>query len=302
MINYTISNEYSKRINAVINFILENLKEELSLKKIAAIANYSPFHFQKLFKQITGESPKQFIIRLRLENSARCLIIDCHKSITEIALDNGFSSIAAFARAFKNYFGISAEELRGFSPTELLSFRKLTNVNKNSELKLFFDRKYDPGYWKKNLKVSLTQFNSFRAISFNTPMSDINRIQSGYKKIIQYADFYDLLTPDTKFIGKINPLTGLFKASVTLQSYQTPPPNTGIIQIESGKFATYKIKGDSIKTIHSFHTFYELWLSKTTYRIKHHYNFEILSLNPLTKPYYNITREIYIPIETYNHL
>src|SRR6266536_2236022 len=62
-----IPKEYSKRMNEVINFILINLKEDLPLEKLAAVANYSPFHFQKIFKQVTGESPTQFIIRSRLK-------------------------------------------------------------------------------------------------------------------------------------------------------------------------------------------------------------------------------------------
>ncbi len=56
-----------------MNFIFKNLKEELSLEKLASTANYSAFHFQKIFKQVIGESPKQYIIRLRLENAAHSL-------------------------------------------------------------------------------------------------------------------------------------------------------------------------------------------------------------------------------------
>src|SRR6266511_1496621 len=75
-----IPKEYSKSINAAINFILNNLNEELSLKKLAKVANYSPFHFQKIFKQTTGESPKHFITRMRLETAAHLLIMHNYKS------------------------------------------------------------------------------------------------------------------------------------------------------------------------------------------------------------------------------
>ena len=296
MFNKNIPKEYSKRINAVVNFILKNPKEELSLNKLSGIANYSPFHFQKIFKQVTGESPKQFIIRVRLENSAHFLITHRHKSITEIALDSGFASPSTFARAFKNYFGISADELRNFSPKEHITLRQSISSKKNTDIQ-FFANKYDTKYWEKNLKVETNKITSIRAIFVNTPLSDTNKIQDGYKKLIQSADAHELLTSDTKFIGIINPHAGLYQAGVTFQSHQLPPKDMNTTEIDGGKFAICKIKGDTTQTFHTFHAFYELWLPKSPYRIKQPYAFEILSQNPLTKPYYNIPREIYIPIE-----
>jgi AraC family transcriptional regulator len=60
-----IPKDYRKAVNTVSNFILNNLNAKLSLEELAKVANYSPFHFQKIFKQVTGESPKQFITRSR---------------------------------------------------------------------------------------------------------------------------------------------------------------------------------------------------------------------------------------------
>jgi len=296
MFKKNTTKEYCKRINAVVNFILKSPKNELPLNKLAEIANYSPFHFQKIFKQITGETPKQFIIRIRLENSAHFLITHRHKSITEIAFDSGFASPETFSRAFKNYFRISANELRNLSPKEHITLRKSVNSKKNTDLN-FFTKEYDAKYWTKYLQVVVKKIASIRAVFVNTPLSDINKIQEGFKKIIQLADAHDLLTSDTKFIGIINPHTGLYQTAVTIQSYQLPPKDMSITDIEGGKFAICKIKGDIPQIFHTFHAFYELWLPKSPYRIKQSYAFEILSQNPLTKPYCNIDREIYIPIE-----
>lgn len=101
MFKKELPNEYIKKTNEVINFILSNLAEDLSLEKLAKLANYSPFHFQKIFKLVIGETPKQYIIRMRLQTAAHSLVVHHEKSITEIALNSGFSSSATFARAFK---------------------------------------------------------------------------------------------------------------------------------------------------------------------------------------------------------
>jgi len=296
MLNKEVQKEYSKRINAVVNFILKNPTGELSLNKLASIANYSPFHFQKIFKQVIGETPKQFIIRMRLENSAHFLITHRQKSITEIALGSGLASLATFCRAFKNYFGISADELRNLSLKEHIAFRQSLNSRKNTDLQ-FLIEEHDPKYLTKSLKVTVNKITSIRAVFVNTPLLDKNKFQEGFRKIIQQADAYDLLTSETNFIGIINPHARLYQAAVTIQSYQSPLANMSTTEIEGGKFAVFKLIGDIRHTLQAFHAFYEVWLPKNPYQIKQSYAFEILSENPLAKPYSNIEREIYIPIE-----
>ena len=305
MHNQEISKEYNKRINAVVNFILKNLNKELSLIKLAGIANYSPYHFQRIFKQIIGESPKQFIIRIRLENAAHTLGIHRHKPISEIAIENGFTSPAVFARAFKNYFGVSAEKLKSLTPKDKIELRqkKYTNGEQKNVAAHYLNNQfgennqYDVNFWTKNLKVEIKRMPLAYLIFINAPLSDTNKIQESFKRIIQLADTYNLLSQDSKFIGIVNPHQGLYRAAITINGNQKLASDISEITIEAGKFATYKIKGDTLQTFHSLHAFYELWLPLSGYRIAAPNGFEILSQNPATVPYYKIEREIYIAIE-----
>lgn len=104
--------EYTARINRVIDYIETNLDEELSLETLASVANFSPFHFHRIFRGMVGETLGEFIQRIRLEKAASQLIYNPQKSITAIALDCGFSGSATFARAFKEMFQMSASEWR----------------------------------------------------------------------------------------------------------------------------------------------------------------------------------------------
>ncbi len=110
--------EYTRRINLVLDYIEENLDQELSLAKLSQVASFSPYHFHRIFSAVMGERLNGFIQRIRLERAANKLITNSNKSITEIALECGFSGSAPFARAFKNQFGVSASRWRNGSYQE----------------------------------------------------------------------------------------------------------------------------------------------------------------------------------------
>jgi len=294
-----IPKEYSRPINATINFILKNLNEDISLAKLSKIANYSPFHFQKIFKQATGETPKQFITRMRLETSAHSLIMHYYKSVTEIAIDSGFSSPATFARAFKNYFGLSAEELRNMPMEERLeSFKKGDRKKQLLETDLNFKTvRPEDEMAAKSLQIRVKKAESIKGVFVTTDLQDAATICVAFKAIIQSADIYDLLTLHSQFVGIIYPHQNLYKAFVSVGPHQQIPSNFNIMEIIGGRFGSYKITGDLPFAFATFKVFAKEWLPESGYRMSDICGFEIFSQNPLTKPYDEIEREILIKIE-----
>ena len=99
--------EYIFRINRVIDYIDKSLSKELTLEELADVANFSKFHFHRIFNVFIGETLGHFISRLRLEKAAYLLVSQLRLSVTEIALDTGFSGSSSFSRSFKNFFGMS---------------------------------------------------------------------------------------------------------------------------------------------------------------------------------------------------
>jgi AraC family transcriptional regulator len=104
--------EYAARMNRVVDHIQSHLADPLDLERLAAVACFSPFHFHRVFRGWMGETLQSFVHRLRLERAAQLLAFDQLSSISDIALDCGFSSSSAFARAFKAAFGVSASDWR----------------------------------------------------------------------------------------------------------------------------------------------------------------------------------------------
>jgi AraC family transcriptional regulator len=105
-----------QRINAVIGHVRENLNDDLSLDTLARVAGFSPFHFHRLFKSITGETINEIVMRLRLERAIALLRAKPKLSITDAAFACGFKSVSVFSRAFKKQYGLNARHWDRQSP------------------------------------------------------------------------------------------------------------------------------------------------------------------------------------------
>lgn len=105
--------EYVSRVNRVMDHIERNLGRDLGLEELARVANFSKFHFHRIFHALAGETLSDFTRRVRLERAAVRLVDDPAVPVIAVALDCGFSGPAAFARAFRERFGMSASEWRG---------------------------------------------------------------------------------------------------------------------------------------------------------------------------------------------
>lgn len=110
---------YLSKINKVQDYIEKHLEDELCIQQLAGIASFSEYHFQRIYRQLTGESLYSFIKRLRLEKAVFLLRADHKRSILDIALSVGFSNQASFAKALKERYGVSASSLRAMKEQEM---------------------------------------------------------------------------------------------------------------------------------------------------------------------------------------
>jgi AraC family transcriptional regulator len=90
------------------------LAEHMSLEYLAKTAAMSRFHFERVFHQITGLPPFQFLSAMRLVR-ARELVLATDAPITDICFDVGYNSVGTFTRRFTASVGVSPRRLRWFS-------------------------------------------------------------------------------------------------------------------------------------------------------------------------------------------
>ena len=107
-----LKHEYLSRLNRTIDYILNHSHEDLNLAKLAEVACFSKYHFHRIFRAILGETVNEFVQRIRLEKAFGQLMQHKFKSITDIALDSGFSSSQNFARSFKAQYGTTPSQAR----------------------------------------------------------------------------------------------------------------------------------------------------------------------------------------------
>ena len=99
------------RLKRVMDFIGENLGDDLSLGQLASIAGMSAHYFSEMFRQSTGHSPYQYVLLQRIERAKQMLRNrDC--SVLTAGVEAGFANPSHFARTFRRIVGTSPSKFQ----------------------------------------------------------------------------------------------------------------------------------------------------------------------------------------------
>ena len=116
--------EWLEGMNAAIDYIEDNLDQEIDYTKAAKIACSSPFHFQRMFSFVTGMGLGEYIRQRRMTLAAFDLL-NGNEKVIDIALKYGYQSPTAFTRAFSNVHGVVPSVVRVHG-IPLKSFPRIT--------------------------------------------------------------------------------------------------------------------------------------------------------------------------------
>ncbi len=125
-----------------------HLQEPISLYMLAQAAGYSPWHSARIFKEMTGKPPFEYIRALRLSKAA-VQLRDAETRVVDVAFDFVFESHEGFTRAFSRQFGLSPREYSRNKP----------------EIKLFMPARASDYYLRQQKgEIEMAQKNITRAV------------------------------------------------------------------------------------------------------------------------------------------
>jgi AraC family transcriptional regulator len=115
--------DWHGKVEKAIGKIMQTLDEPVHFKEIANEVYASPYHFHRMFRELTGESVYGCIKRLRLER-AMVILRNTHETITDIALDSGYQTLESFLKAFREAYGMKPSDARKFKNWDGLLYSK----------------------------------------------------------------------------------------------------------------------------------------------------------------------------------
>lgn len=110
--NPSAPSAYHRRFRKVLEHIDAHLDEELSLEVLSALSSFSKYHFHRQFSELFGLGVHKYVQLVRLRRASRQLAFRSELRVIDIALESGYESPEAFARAFKKAVGQTPSEFR----------------------------------------------------------------------------------------------------------------------------------------------------------------------------------------------
>ncbi|NMA66897.1 MAG: AraC family transcriptional regulator [Clostridiaceae bacterium] len=101
----------TERLKRALNYIKENYREKICIDDIAKEVNLTRYHFCRIFKSLTGQTPVEYINYFRINQALR-LLEDENRKIMDIAFDLGFNNLSYFVKKFKEYKNCTPSEYR----------------------------------------------------------------------------------------------------------------------------------------------------------------------------------------------
>ena len=306
--DHSLKPEYRQAVMKVLHYINQNLAGDVSLETMAGIANYSHFHFQRIFSEAVSESPKQYVIRLRLERAAHFIKLFPTLAINEIASGCGFSSDSIFSRAFKNYFGITAEKYRSL-PSD-----QMHEINKKRNSQYSFDEaswitpitNIDENIEKVQISPApvLNTIFPFTIACAQTTLSHKENIPFAFKTLFKWANPRGLIAPSTKYFGIwldfpfITPYSKCrFLCGIEINPEIKLSHGISSLHFKKGLYLNYALTGNIDDTLNTLIALNHNYIDSIGYTISDMVCYEQFDENPAEKPYEKSKRQLLIPVK-----
>lgn len=282
---------YIENLEKAIDYIEDNLTEKLTIEMIAEKANYSVYHFSRVFLALTGETPINYLRKRRLSQALLDLVNKNYK-VLDLAIKYQFGSQEAFSRSFKKIFKISPSKAKTNKAFTKLIFPKLkfsaNNINfvgKGEKMESKIIEK------EKLILVGLIN-NATKNSNFGAYWDVFFKEQSKIKRV-NNTTFYGLETYSNDFTETC---TWYYMPSVEVETIEEIPSNMFIKVLPKSTYAVFTIKWEFGKNVgKTFDYIFQSWLPNSGYKVGLAFDFEYYDERfDIQNP--DSEMDIYIPI------
>ena len=292
--------EYEGRINRVMDYIRDNLDGDLRLESLSRVARFSPYHFHRVFKAVVGETLNEHIRRIRAERAAAQLINNPMRTITEIAVSCGYSSSSAFAREFRQRFGVSASQFRRGGEASVLRYRREREGQGDT-----FNNPADQSCIRTEMvfRVEVREVPELH-VAYVRHVGCYSEIGQAFKRLFRWAGpRRRLWSSDTKILGvyhdspEITPMAQLRSdACMTVPVGTKTKRNIGTMTIPGGTFAVAYAEIDDTQYGEAWDRLICDWMPESGYQPDDRKCYELYLNEPSKHPEGKHIVEIHEPI------
>lgn len=267
---------YEDKIKNAILIIQENLAEELNWTEISIRCGISEYHFHRIFSAVMKETPRNYIIRKRLEKAMSKIAYSIKEiSLVDIALESGYSSQSNFTKAFKSYFGVTPKQARdNVSPKESKIGKIKSIYGKDFAVENLYPK-------NTNLKDKVLTSEVIMNVTINKfPEREIvyRTSKGGYKLESIHQLWTEFMTNLASLGNDMDSLTKLgighdnpqvtpedkcrYDACVLANELSETPSNVNKMTIPAGKYACFRFEGKSKDLLDFYLKIYSNWFSE----------------------------------------
>lgn len=299
------TNDVVARINKALLFIDANLSKKLVLERVAQEASFSAYHFHRLFSVVVGETLNAYILRKRIEKSAKLLLRKENRFVADIAFEVGFESASSFSRSFKKFYGVSPSEFKENTPSKFSKIRIAESKNGKpvaiieqyiSNINNYLE------FITMNATIEVKDIAGIN-VAYMSHIGPMEGIAKVYDDLIKWAFPLGLMTNDVKMATiyhdspKVTePDKIRMSACILLKESIKVSEGVGLRTIPEGKHvvASFEIR------IEDFQKAWEsvfVWLSEKGFKVRGVEPFEVYHNDFKTHPENKCIVDFYVPVE-----
>ena len=276
---------YFQRLQTAIDFIENNLAEDITLAEVASKANCSLYHFHRLFQVLVGNSVKEYIRKRRLTLAAKQLV-QTKKSVIDIAFDSRYGAPESFSRAFKKMYGSA--------PLQYRKWGVFMPLNEKADLMKIYQEELKRGI---TMQPVIKEKNEFYVVGIELTtehgscQQDVPKFWRSFNRKDTFLKLSNLKNcreifgicagscqgrcGDSDFPMASQCGTGFgYLICSEVENLDDIPDGFVSRTIPEAKYAVFTIEGGFPKIQKGMESIYKNWLSNTSYELANSPNFE----------------------------